>query len=100
LLETKEPAPQDPEPVELTEGERREIEQALRDYEARKAAAPPYERPDFYKPLDRYSHLFDLKIFQGVTLLPEDEAFMAEYEASEEYREITYRRFEQLRKHA
>ena len=98
LLETTEPPPQEPEPVELTEAERREIEQARRDYEARKAAAPPYERPDFNKPLDRYDHLYELKHFQGVDLLPEDQAFMAEYEASDEY-QFVYRRYEQMQRH-
>ena len=98
LLETTEPAPQEPEPVELTEAERREIEQARRDYEARKAAAPPYERPDFNKPLDRYDHLYELKHFQDVDLLPEDQAFMAEYEASDEY-QFVYRRYEQMQRH-
>ena len=98
LLETTEPVLQEPEPVELTEAERREIEQARRDYEARKAAAPPYERPDFNKPLDRYDHLYELKHFQGVDLLPEDQAFMAEYEASDEY-QFVYRRYEQMQRH-
>ena len=98
LLETTEPVSQEPEPVELTEAERREIEQARRDYQARKAAAPPYERPDFNKPLDRYDHLYELKHFQGVDLLPEDQAFMAEYEVSDEY-QFVYRRYEQMQRH-
>jgi putative transposase len=99
LLESKEPARQEePTPVEISDSDRRAIEQIQRDWEARKAAAPPYECPDFAKPLDRYSFLFDLKVFQGIDLLPEDAAFMAEYQAGREYREVTHRRFEQLLK--
>ena len=98
LLDSKEPAQEEPTPVEVTDADRRANERIQREWEARQAAAPPYERPDFYKPLDRYGYLFDLKIFQGIILLPEDAAFMAEYEAGREYREATHRRFEQLLK--
>ena len=57
--------------------------------------APPYERPDFRTPLERYRYLFDLKHFQAVSLITEDVEFMARYEASDEYK-IAGRQFGQL----
>lgn len=88
--------PAAPEPIEVSDAERRAIKQVQIDYEARQAAAPPYERPDFFKPLERYSHLFNLRTFEGIDLLPEDAAFMAEYEAGDEYQKSTHGRFDQL----
>lgn len=75
----------------------RRIEVAQAEWEKRKALEPPYERPDFNRPLARYEHLFKLKTFQGVELIYEDAHFMDQYEAGPEYK-ITHRRFDQLQK--
>ncbi len=85
------------EPPQISEAERRQIAEAQAQWAARRNAQPPYERPRFDKPLERYSHLFELKVFQGVELLPEDAQFMAAYEDSDEY-PVVHRRFDQLMK--
>ncbi len=90
------PAPA-PGPVELSAEERRQIEAAQRQFEARRRLAPAYARPAHATPLDRYGYLFDLKVFQNIDLVVEDQEFMAAYEASDEYK-ITGRRFAQLRR--
>ena len=85
------------QPVSISDAERLEIEEAQRSWAARKKDQPPYERPQFNKPLERYGHLFELKVFQGVDLLPEDLQFMTAYENSDEYPAVS-RRFDQLMK--
>ena len=88
--EEREPAPA------LSEEDQRILEEAHRRWQARQAQQP-YERPDFASPLERYSYLFDLREFEGVELLPEDEEFMRRYEASPEWA-VVQRRFAQLRR--
>ena len=99
MVPISEAPPKTPEPelgpVEISSEERREIEMAQRRFEERRHLAPAYDRPEHATPLDHYSYLFDLKVFQHISLLKEDEQFMAAYEASEEYK-ITGRRFAQL----
>jgi len=100
LLESapREPALEEPErPEPVSEAQRLEIEEARRQWEARRKEEPPYERPRFDTPLARYSHLFDLREFQRVDLLPEDRRFMAAYEKGDEYPAVR-RRFDQLMK--
>lgn len=85
------------EPAQITDEERREIEAVQTEYENLKKLAPPYERPEFRSPLERYEHLFNLVNFEGIDLISEDEDFMRRYESSNEFR-IVGRRFEQLHK--
>jgi putative transposase len=82
---------------QISDEEKAAIEQAQERWFERQAQEPPYERPDFDRPLDRYEHLFNLKIDGGVELIQEDLEFMAAYEASREY-QVTKGRFEQLMK--
>ncbi len=89
--------PRPPRSPRLSDEDRLAIEEAQRRWEERQAHEPPYERPEFASPLDRYSYLFELREFEGVELLPEDEEFMRRYEGSPEWA-VVRRRFEQLRR--
>lgn len=92
------PQPKDQERAEAPQLSREEIaaiEAAQAAYEESQKNAPPYERPRFDRPLDRYEHLFNVREFENKKLVPEDAAFMRQYEESPEYR-IAKRRFDQL----
>jgi putative transposase len=52
-----------PQTEEITQAETKAIEDLQRKYLERKSNQPGYERPEFRTPLDRYSHLFNLKFF-------------------------------------
>ena len=87
-----------PEP-ELSEADRERLEARARSLAVEVGSAPAYQAPalGFRTPLDRYEFLFKASVIQGHALQPEDAAFMASYEASDEYREATGVRFAQLR---
>jgi putative transposase len=86
-----------PQTEEITQAETKAIEDLQRKYLERKSNQPGYERPEFRTPLDRYSHLFNLKFFENKKLIAEDLEFMTSYEASDEF-QVTSRRFEQLKR--
>ncbi|KIX15024.1 DNA-binding domain-containing protein [Dethiosulfatarculus sandiegensis] len=86
-----------PQTEEITQAETKAIEDLQRKYLERKSNQPGYERPEFRTPLDRYSHLFNLKFFENTKLIAEDLEFMTSYEASDEF-QVTSRRFEQLKR--
>ena len=69
-------------------------ENAVRDM----AAKPAVERPPYFQSeYDKYDWLFEFSQ-EGYQLTAEDMAFMAEYEASEEYLYHTGARYEELKK--
>lgn len=82
-------------PVQVSAKERREIEADQQAWADEHQDGPPYDRPVFDRPLDRYSHLFELRTFEGVDLIPEDAQFMRNYEAGPEYQAVKGR-FDQL----
>ena len=85
-------------PVELSEEEAAQLAAIAEQHRREEAAQPAYTLPDFFaSELDKYAYLFEISIINGTPLKQEDAEFMARYEASEEYRTTTGRRFEQLR---
>ena len=85
-------------PVELSEEEAAQLAAIAEQHRREEAAQPAYTLPDFFaSELDKYAYLFEITIINGTPLKQEDAEFMARYEASEEYRTTTGRRFEQLR---
>ena len=77
------PAPK-PENVKATPQQVKAIEAAKAAYLEAKAR-PSYDRPKFRQPYDRYSYLFNVKVFDGLPLTAADAEFMAAYEAGPEY---------------
>jgi len=96
------PAPEPKQPdlsqtPQISQAEKAAIERAQESWLASQAEAPPYDRPAFASPLDRYEYLFNLNTFEGVALIQADLDFMARYEASDEFK-VTGSRFEQLKR--
>ena len=84
---------------ELDDAERARLEALSRQALEAAEARPAYESPKYFRSeLERYEFLFDLAESRGVVLTVEDAAWKAYYEQSAEYRDLTGRRFEQLRK--
>ncbi|MEG6552657.1 transposase, partial [Desulfocurvibacter africanus] len=65
-------------------------DRAARDY------TPPAELPQIISELDKYEYLFGLAQRDGLELREADREWMANYEATEEYREVAANRFERL----
>ena len=87
-----------PQTPELSEAEATQLAAIAEQHRQEEAARPAYTLPDFFaSELDKYSSLFELSVINGIPLKQEDAEFMTRYEASEEYRTTTGRRFEQLR---
>lgn len=86
-------------PPTLSEAEARQLTALVENRKAQEATKPAYTVPAFFSSeLERYDFLFNICIVQGLELTPDDAAFMARYEASEEYQTTTGRRYEQLRR--
>lgn len=82
----------------LSDDERDSLTAVVERRKALNAARLSYESPAFFSSeLERYDFLFNVCFEQGLTLTPDDAAFMARYEASDEY-QTTGRRYEQLRR--
>lgn len=87
-----------PQAPELSEAEKAELAAIAEQYRQAEAAQPAYTLPEFFaSELDKYAYLFEISVINGTPLKQEDAEFMTRYEASEEYRTTTGRRFEQLR---
>lgn len=83
----------------LSDGERHKLESVISNHTLAARAKPAYESPAFFgSELERYDFLFKIRTEQGLQLIPEDAAFTARYEQSQEYITITGRRYEQLRR--
>ena len=87
-----------PQAPELSEEEAAQLAAIAERHQQAEAVQSAYTLPEFFaSELDKYAYLFDISVINGTPLKPEDAEFMTRYEASEEYRTTTGRRFEQLR---
>ena len=81
----------------LQERERQELMELSAQLKAEAAAAPTYERKEFYgSELERYEHLFQLSVVDGVALIAEDAAFMRAFEQGPAYPKVA-RRYDEMR---
>lgn len=91
--------PAEPAPVPATSIARIEAakEKTKRQMAERAAYVPPEKKHDILSEYDRYHYLFQLSERDGVELTEADRSWMRRYEASDEYRNITRKRFDSLR---
>lgn len=84
---------------EITAEERTQLEAVRqRSLEAAKARPAYAHRERFGSPLERYGHLFEIEVVQGIALTGEDAAWARKYEQGEEYREVAALRYDKLRR--
>ena len=81
----------------ISDQERAELEAIAEATRVRASSPPAYEAPSFFSSrLERYDFLFEVAFGRGLTLLPDDAAFMAEFENSPDY-EVARPRYDQLK---
>ncbi|EMG37332.1 integrase family protein [Desulfocurvibacter africanus PCS] len=87
------------EPAGLTPERRAELEALGKALQAAPTdIRPAYSAPEYFaSTIDRYDFLFDVSVKQGLALAPDDAAWMANFEASDEFRDIAGDSYAKLR---